>query len=583
MKFKKKNSVTNTTPFSRLAKVISVHLTQTIKSSSNKISGEAAEQALEQASNHCAIALHDGQGALLIGGDAVNYAIPLDSKEAQGIFLQAARSAGAISLTQRDLNSAIDALKLNATIQGDEAHISVFNSYINDDFPEQGVILNTHCPDGTALSITNGSVDYVNEVTEVTFKWAPNNGALTYNKEASTKDTPTKLHELFSNLSYEKFMLTMAYASFILTHPRSNGLTFPILYLYGEAGTGKTTVARLITKLLGLGETSVKSQPKSAKDLVANAAQDYVLCFDNCGAINTELSNALCGVATGNTVSDRRLYTNNEIVNTQLHQPLILTSIEFAKQYDLTTRSLFLKADKPAISYSSDTEIFRILDSMLTEAQSWLLETSASAMNLKGLIEPILEHRAGDFCHWLAAFESAVGIEGQLLQKHVHHVQQEALKHQALDHDAVLATIVAIVGEYGKFEGNPTEVHKQLTSYAETLGRLPKQWPLNASAMSNKLNRLTEQLTKQGVEVVSGGTRGTNGRKLIVQPLETVDTVEAHSESISEPLHIPSPNIWDDVEDDSFDDDINNDIPNDEADTPIDQEEANRLVCELLG
>ena len=347
-----------------------------------------------------------------------------------------------------------------------------------------------------------------------------------------------------------------------------------------------------MTKLLGLGEVSVKTQPKSVKDLVANAANDYLLCFDNCGVIDNRLSDALCSVATGGTVADRKLYTNSEITEVRLHQPMILTSIEFAKQYDLTTRSIFLKADKPAINYASDTDIFRKLDSILSEAQSWLLETSAKAMNALGLVDPVLEHRASDFCQWLAAFEVAVGIEDQSLQTHVQDVQQDATKQQALDHDDVLAAIVTTINEHGKFEGNPTQVYKALTAFTENLGRLPKQWPGNASAMSNKLNRISGQLAKQGVEVISGGSRDTNGRKLVVQPIEvaqrnhveveTIADAEASSFHDGESWH-PAPTMWEKNNAETLNEETDLNPFDDDLEEEIDQEEADRLTCEMLG
>lgn len=72
--------------------------------------------------------------------------------------------------------------------------------------------------------------------------------------------------------------------------------------------------------------------------------------------------------------------------------------------------------------------------------------------------------------------------------------------------------------------------------------RLPSNWPQNASALSTKLNRMKEQLEKHGVEVISGGTRGTNGRKLTLRAIEKAQNVEditAHEPSFPEPLTYP--------------------------------------------
>lgn len=335
----------------------------------------------------------------------------------------------------------------------------------------------------------------------------------------------------------------MAYAGFILSHPRADGLTFPILYLHGNAGSGKTTVARLIAMLLGLNGTKVKTQPKDIRDLIATASHNYMLCFDNCGRMSDDLANAMCSVATGGTVDGRKLYTNVDLVETLLLQPMILTAIKFPKQYDLCTRSIFIKAGVPQITYASDTEIYQKLSSILPQAQSWLLSMTAKAMVVMDDVESIAKFRGGDFNTFLAAFETVLGITDQSVQKYVNKAQEEALNMQALEHDELLASIISIVHQHNSFSGGPTAVHKMLhTAIMSDMRRLPSNWPQNASALSTKLNRMKEQLEKHGVEVISGGTRGTNGRKLTLRAIEKAQNVEditAHKPSFSEPLTYP--------------------------------------------
>ena len=215
MKVKMKKRSSHSFPFDRIVAALSLNLTQTMKQYGDAF-GEALTEALKLTNNYCMVALDNGEPVLITGGEAVNYCISLDSIEALALFAKAARCAGVSGLTKRDLVSAIDVVKFAAIMSGYEAQISLFNQYLNDDFPAEGVVLNTHSCDGTALSITNNSVNVISAPTEATFKWAPRSGGLTYVENSSSTNTPAELHKLFSNLSYKKFMLAMAYAGFIL-------------------------------------------------------------------------------------------------------------------------------------------------------------------------------------------------------------------------------------------------------------------------------------------------------------------------------------------------------------------------------
>ncbi|HAS8154820.1 ATP-binding protein [Vibrio vulnificus] len=532
------------TPFSPLSAPIAVALTQALKSNEDIFSDSLIE-ALEK-TQKCVVALDRGEPVLITSGSAVNYSIPLESNEFFALVAKAARAAGIKGLLRSDIKKAIEAVALSATIDGQEVDVALYNERLDEDNPSEGVVLNMNSTDGKALVLSEGEVRTIDEATGITFRHAPTNGSLSYdNTPYDGESVVSSLKQMFSNLNDNQFALIMAYAGFILSHPRANGLTFPILYLHGNAGTGKTTIARLLTKLLGLGEDTVKAQPKDGRDLVATVSNNYLMCFDNCGGINDKLANALCSIATGGTVDDRKLYTNTDVVATRLHQPLIMTAISFPKQHDLCTRSLFVKAGKPKVVYGSDIEIYRKLDQILPQVQAWLLDTTSKAMSYIGSVQTISNHRAGDFNLFLAAFERAIGIEDQSVQQYVNKTQEKALNQQVVEHDEFLASIVNVVQQHKQFSGGPTEVHKMLMS-AILVGmrRLPRNWPQNASALTGKLNRIKDQLAKQGVEILSGGTRGTNGRKLTLRVMDAAAVV-AVPETVSEQpdLEVSVPSI----------------------------------------
>ncbi|CED58348.1 Putative uncharacterized protein [Moritella viscosa] len=468
----------------------------------------------------CMFALYRGKPYFVFEGEAINKMVPIDSPEFNGFIGKLIKLALGKAPSPRLMKPALENLKNEIILDGVVVEAAEFNSYLNAAFPNEGVILDSNDQNGGSLLLRDGVVTSPETATGLTFIHKPAKGKLTYIPSGGDNLKLEKLHDLFSNLNRNQFYLILAYITFILAHPRSQGLTYPMLYVYGSAGTGKTTVVKLITKLLGLGQDTVKTLPKSERDLVAIAANHYILCFDNVANISNELSNAFCNVVTGATVTARTLHTNTDTTDIEYHQPMIMTAITLPRQYDLTTRAAFIHTSKPTKSYKNENEIFQLLDAMLPEVQSWLLDTAAKTMKNVVDVESIIDHRAASYIQWVAGFEKTMGIEDQSIQKCFMKETEEGLNQQTAEHNPFITSIAGAVEEFGEFTGTPTEVHKALGSYIQSLEmRLPIGWPANANAMSIKLNNSVELLAKQGVEWFVDAKRGTKGRNATLRPI----------------------------------------------------------------
>ena len=582
-----KQTGSSQTHFSQLIKRLVPILKSTLLKHDDDLSS-AIYEAIETA-DFCMFALYRGKSYFIVEGKAINKMVPVDSSEFSGFIAKSIKLAQGKSAAQRSISSAIDSLKNEIVLDDVVIEGAEYNSYLDAAKPAEGVVLDVNDQDGRALLLQDGQVMLISSPTELTFVNKPSKGQFTYRPSIAESVSLNQLRKLFSNLTEEQFYLVLAYTSFILAHPRQQGLTYPMLYVYGSAGTGKTTVVRLITKLLGLGEATVKSLPKNVRDLVATAANDYVLCFDNVSNINNKLSDAFCNVITGGTVADRTLYTNTEVTETELHQPMIMTAISLPKQYDLATRAVFLKSSKPTAQYQNEREIFQRLDAMLPEVQSWLLEMTAKTLSIVGDTESIVEHRASSFSQWVAAFEQTIGINGQSIQKHFAEATEEGMNQQTAEHNPLITSIVGAVQEFGEFSGTPTEVHKALGSYIQSLEMsLPQGWPANANAMSIKLNNAVDLLAKHGVEWFVDAKRGTKGRKATLRPIEPEVQLQPDEQESKEPPMLEAPELvlaqdseldWaeTDIEDETLENDTTSQFLEET------QEESDAALLALLG
>lgn len=109
---------------------------------------------------------------------------------------------------------------------------------------------------------------------------------------------------------------------------------YPILDLAGEQGAGKSTVARVLCRLVDPRSVELANFPRDDGDLATVAGKRQLLIFDNVSYISDDNSDKLCRLSTGGGFHKRKLYTDDEEHAVDAMKPTILTGIP-----DLSTRS----------------------------------------------------------------------------------------------------------------------------------------------------------------------------------------------------------------------------------------------------
>src|SRR4029077_13027101 len=90
--------------------------------------------------------------------------------------------------------------------------------------------------------------------------------------------------------------------------------TFPILILQGEQGSAKSTMVKLLRRIIDPSTAPVRTPPKDVRDLAIAANNSWIIAYDNLSGIPYWLSDSLCRLATGGGFSTRELYSDAEEV-----------------------------------------------------------------------------------------------------------------------------------------------------------------------------------------------------------------------------------------------------------------------------
>jgi uridine kinase len=123
--------------------------------------------------------------------------------------------------------------------------------------------------------------------------------------------------------------------------------SFPILALSGGQGSGQTTLTRRIQALVDPNQAPARQRPRSEDDLIIASANGAILAFDNLSNIDSDLSDALCRLATGAGFTKRRLYSDADEIIVEVRRPVIINGIaDLVRMPDLADRALFIDLPK---------------------------------------------------------------------------------------------------------------------------------------------------------------------------------------------------------------------------------------------
>jgi hypothetical protein len=277
-------------------------------------------------------------------------------------------------------------------------------------------------------------------------------------------------------------------------------LPHPIALLTGEQGTGKSSGARLLVKLLDPSAAPLRSSPRDEQTWAVSAAASYVVGIDNISTIPMWMSDAMCRAVTGDGSVARRLYTDSDVSVLAMQRVLVLTSIDAgALRGDLAERLLTVELERID---PKDRRTDRVLDSAWLAAHPRLLGALLDLVcNVMAVLPQaaaaLPEHpRMADFAEVLWAVDQVLGthsLPGYLRAG-------ERLARDVAESDAVAHVVLEFVeGQAVGWSGTPTELYGILCRYAPE--PLPRMWPVSAARLTSHLRRVAPGLRAAGVAV----------------------------------------------------------------------------------
>ena len=301
---------------------------------------------------------------------------------------------------------------------------------------------------------------------------------------------------------------------------------YPVLAVNGEQGSAKSTLCRMLRRLIDPNEADLRSAPRDDRDMMIAATNAWVVAFDNLSHISPALSDAACRLATGGGFATRELYSNDEEKLFNAARPIMFNGIEeLATRPDLLERSAVVNlASIPDRQRRTEAQLWSAYERARPGVLGALLTAVATAMRNLSSVRLDTRPRMADFAEWIVAAEPALPWQaGTFISTYAGN--RDAANELAVESSAVGPVVLAFIGDRNIWQGSAKDLLATLEAdgYADQRTRQRQDWPKTPKALSNALRRIAPTLRRLGVETTFETQGRGNDRRRIVQ-LEKVGT-----------------------------------------------------------
>ncbi len=157
---------------------------------------------------------------------------------------------------------------------------------------------------------------------------------------------------------------------------------YPIVAIHGEQGSGKSTLVRMLRRLVDPNRAGDRSKPKDERDLVIAASNSWLVCFDNLSRIDEVLSDGLCRIATGAGFGTRTLYSDDAETLFQVCRTQMVNGIpDLARSGDLVDRCItVLLPPREEARTAFEADLWAQFDADLPQMLGFLLDAVSCAI-----------------------------------------------------------------------------------------------------------------------------------------------------------------------------------------------------------
>ena len=363
--------------------------------------------------------------------------------------------------------------------------------------------------DGQAIQITPQGWS-IQEQPPISFKRTVLNGALPEPERGGSLD------ELWNLLNVTNDDRPLVAAWLVASLFRD--IPHPVLSLFGEQGTGKTTAHKMLVTTIDPGPVPNRKPPRDPDSWVTAAAGSWFVGIDNLSEVRPWLSDSICRAVTGDGDVRRKLYTDGEHAVFAFRRCVCLNGIDLgATRGDLSERMLDITLDRISESErKSEEEIWANWEQRHARILGAILDLTVKVVAKLPSVELPSKPRMADFAKILYAVDEVLNTKG--LDHYL--AKSENLAADSLTGDSFILAVLELTEP---FDGTAAA----LLDKVRVPDRPSRNWPKSPRIVTTRLKRHAPAMRKMGWMVENDG--GHNHKKVMVwklAPPESTDILD---------------------------------------------------------
>jgi hypothetical protein len=276
------------------------------------------------------------------------------------------------------------------------------------------------------------------------------------------------------------------------------------IVLHGEKGSAKSSVMKYLCCIVDPSVKVLRGLPKDYHSLAIAARNAHIFTCDNVSRLNTQQSDILCRLSTGDTFVTRRLYSDDSENILKLQRPAIINGIsDLVVSGDLLERTVILTL--PTIKPEERRDIAD-MDSEFAKVHPRILGAVLSAVSvaLRNLPNVTLEAkpRLVDFVRFIEAAAPALHWKPTAYVTAFINNQKENARSE-LEASLFGLTLVEELSRrrLEEVSGRAQDFWVELSDLVKDKLTRNSNWPRSPSAMSAELKRIAPLLRELGWDV----------------------------------------------------------------------------------
>lgn len=290
---------------------------------------------------------------------------------------------------------------------------------------------------------------------------------------------------------------------------------YPLLAVNGEQGSAKSTLCRMLRRLIDPNKSDIRAAPRDQRDLAIAASNSWIVAYDNISNIQPWLSDCLCRLSTGAGFSTRKLWTDDDEQIFEAERPVLLNGIEdFVEKADLLDRTVGIQLPSIPDDQRQDEEtLWAAFEQARSRILGALLDAVVCGMRNLPDIHPERMPRMADFVKWAVACESALGLKPGTFLK-AYEGDRSAANEMALAASTLANALMKLIDSRDEpWDGTTASLLMALDETVDEQVRKHRDWPKTPKQLGGDLRRLAPNLRKAGYVVIEPPKTGGNRRK----------------------------------------------------------------------